>query len=56
MGAVTYINEKRDFRTFKFSLIEKFGCTQELKIRLRYARDVVDRLMTHKLSSNTKHK
>ncbi|MGU5403967.1 hypothetical protein, partial [Acinetobacter baumannii] len=28
MGAVTYINEKRDFRTFRFNLIEKYGCTE----------------------------
>lgn len=50
MGAVTYINEQRDFRTFRFSLIEKHGCANEVATRLRYARDVVDRLLTHKLT------
>jgi len=54
MGSVTYINDKRDFRTFKFNLIEKYGCSKEVSTRLRYARDVVDRLMLHKLTSNTK--
>ncbi|RWS09043.1 polo kinase 1-like protein [Dinothrombium tinctorium] len=54
MGAVTYINESRDFRTYRFSLIEKHGISKCVAVRLRYARDVVERLMSHKLSSNTK--
>lgn len=56
MGGVTYINEKRTFQTFKFDLIEKYGCGKELEMRLKYAREVVDRLMTHKLTSNAKSK
>ena len=51
MQAVTYIDEKRDFRTFKLSLIEKFGCCKELSSRLRYARTMVERLMTSKSGS-----
>ncbi len=54
MGALTYINDKRDFRTYKFNLIEKYGCSKEVFTRVRYACDVVERLMHHKLSSNTK--
>jgi len=54
MGAVTYVNDKRDFKTYKFSLIEKYGCSKEVFTRVRYACDIVDRLMHHKLSSNTK--
>ena len=53
MGAVTYINEQRDFRTFRFSLIEKHGCGSEVATRLKYARDVVDRLLTHRLTGNS---
>lgn len=51
MQAVTYIDEKRDFRTFKLSLIEKFGCCKELSSRLRYARTMVERLMSSKSGS-----
>lgn len=54
MGAVTYINEKRDFRTLRFNLIERYGCSRELFVRLRYARDIAERLMNHKLASNTR--
>lgn len=45
MGAVTYINEKREFCTYKISLIEEFGCCKELASRLRYARNMVEKLM-----------
>ncbi|XP_042336604.1 serine/threonine-protein kinase PLK1 [Sceloporus undulatus] len=48
MAAVTYINEKRDFRTYKLSLIEEFGCCKELANRLRYARTMVEKLLTSK--------
>ncbi|WAR01981.1 PLK1-like protein [Mya arenaria] len=51
LQAVTYIDEKRDFRIFKFSLIEKFGCSKELASRLRYAKTMVERLMTTKSGS-----
>ena len=51
MQAVTYIDEKRDFRIFKYSLIEKFGCNRELSSRLRYAKTMVERLMTTKSGS-----
>ncbi|XP_062612626.1 serine/threonine-protein kinase PLK1-like [Saccostrea cucullata] len=51
MQAVTYIDEKRDFHVFKLSGIEKYGCTRELASRLRYARTMVERLMTSKSGS-----
>lgn len=44
MGAVTYFDENRGFRTYRFNLIEQFGCCKELAIRLRYAREAVDKL------------
>jgi len=49
MGAVTYINEKRDFRTFRFNLIEKYGCSEAVSTRLKYARDVTERLLQKKV-------
>lgn len=51
MQAATYIDEKKDFRTFKLSLIEKFGCSKELSSRLKYARTMVERLMYSKSGS-----
>ncbi len=48
MGAATYINEKREFYTYKMSLIEEFGCCKELASRLRYARNMVEKLMACK--------
>jgi len=54
MGAVTYIDEKRDYRTFKFSLIEKYGCTKEVFTRLKYAKTIVERIMQSKISGRHK--
>uniref|UniRef100_W5MEL5 Serine/threonine-protein kinase PLK n=1 Tax=Lepisosteus oculatus TaxID=7918 RepID=W5MEL5_LEPOC len=48
MGAVTYIDEKREFRTYKLSLIEEHGCCRELASRLRYARTMVEKLLACK--------
>ncbi|XP_073504406.1 serine/threonine-protein kinase PLK1 [Phyllobates terribilis] len=44
MAAVSYIDEKREFHTYKLSLIEEFGCGKELASRLRYARTMVEKL------------
>ncbi|CAF0781193.1 unnamed protein product [Brachionus calyciflorus] len=54
MGAVTYIDEKRDYRTFKFTLIEKHGCTKEVFTRLKYAKTIVERIMQSKISGRHK--
>ncbi|KAL1005254.1 hypothetical protein UPYG_G00056700 [Umbra pygmaea] len=51
MGAVSYIDEKREFHTYKISLIEEFGCCKELASRLRYARMMVEKLLACKSSS-----
>ncbi|XP_034044771.1 serine/threonine-protein kinase PLK1 [Thalassophryne amazonica] len=48
MGAVTYIDEKRDFRTYKLSLLEEFGCSKELSSRIRYAKNMVEKLCENK--------
>ncbi|XP_010144189.1 PREDICTED: serine/threonine-protein kinase PLK1, partial [Buceros rhinoceros silvestris] len=48
MAAVSYIDEKRDFRTYKLSLIEEHGCCKELASRLRYARTMVEKLLSSK--------
>uniref|UniRef100_A0A8C6K7F7 Serine/threonine-protein kinase PLK n=1 Tax=Nothobranchius furzeri TaxID=105023 RepID=A0A8C6K7F7_NOTFU len=48
MSAVTYIDEKRDFRTYKLSLLEEFGCSKELASRIRYAKQMVEKLQDSK--------
>ncbi|XP_068445496.1 serine/threonine-protein kinase PLK1 [Clinocottus analis] len=50
MGAATYIDEKREFRTYKLSLLEEFGCSKELASRLRYAKLMVEKLIDTKPS------
>ncbi|XP_041840291.1 serine/threonine-protein kinase PLK1 [Melanotaenia boesemani] len=51
MGAVTYIDEKRDFRTYKLSLLEEFGCSKELASRMRYTKLMVENLLDSKPNS-----
>lgn len=51
MAAVTYIDEKRDFRTYRLSLLEEHGCCRELASRLRYARTMVEKLLSSKSAS-----
>ncbi|XP_071379150.1 serine/threonine-protein kinase PLK1 isoform X2 [Centroberyx affinis] len=51
MAAVTYIDEKRDFRTYKLSLLEEFGCCKELASRMRYAKLMVEKLLASKPSA-----
>uniref|UniRef100_A0A8C6SJW3 Serine/threonine-protein kinase PLK n=1 Tax=Neogobius melanostomus TaxID=47308 RepID=A0A8C6SJW3_9GOBI len=48
MGAVTYIDEKKEFRTYKLSLLEEFGCSRELASRIRYAKLMLEKLLDSK--------
>ncbi|KAL4659106.1 serine/threonine-protein kinase PLK1-like [Arapaima gigas] len=52
MGAVTYIDEQREFRTYRLSMIEEHGCSRELASRLRYARTMVEKLLAGKTSTS----
>merc|ERR1711976_818216 len=45
MGAVTYIDEKRNNRTFRFDLIQKHGCSEEVATRLQYALEKVETMI-----------
>ncbi|EYB97340.1 hypothetical protein Y032_0141g2213 [Ancylostoma ceylanicum] len=51
MGAITYIDEQRNFRVYKLSHLQTYGCTTALMSRLRYVKTMVERLMT---SSSTR--
>lgn len=52
MSAVSYIDESKNFRTFKLSMIERYGCTKDICNRLRYAKTMCERLIA-KLDSHT---
>ena len=52
MGAVTYIDEKREFHTYKLSLLEEFGCTKELASRIRYAKVMVEKILAKSASAH----
>lgn len=47
MGAVTFVTQGHEFHTYKFSLLETYGCSKSLYDRLRYARDVIEDLKKH---------
>jgi polo-like kinase 1 len=51
MGAVTFINEGKEFRTYKLSALEKYGCGKELFARLRYCRSMCERILTNPSAS-----
>ncbi|MGH0142024.1 UNVERIFIED_CONTAM: hypothetical protein FKN15_030023 [Acipenser sinensis] len=55
MAAVTFIDEKREFHTYKLSLIEEHGCCKELASRLRYARTMVEKLLAPKSTAVCKN-
>ena len=45
MGAVTYIDEKRRSRTFRFDLIKEHGCSEEISTRLQYVLEKVETMI-----------
>jgi len=51
LGAVTYIDETRKNRTYRFDLLEKFGCSPELGSRLTYAADKVNTMINSKFGT-----
>ncbi|VDD92011.1 unnamed protein product [Enterobius vermicularis] len=51
MGAASYIDQNRKFRTFKFELMASFGCSKDVFSRLKYAKSMVERLLSESLQS-----
>ena len=45
MGAVTYIDEEKRHRTFRFDLLVKYGCTADLEARLSYALEKINTML-----------
>lgn len=48
MGAVTYIDARKNFRTLKLDSIIKYGCKEDLANRIRYARLMLQKLLVTK--------
>jgi len=51
MQACTYIDEHKNFTTYKLDLLAKYGCKSVLHCRLRYAKTMVERIMRMKSAS-----
>lgn len=56
MGAVTYIDESKNFRVFRLKQLESHGCSQELLTRLEYAFSIVERLLKGRSVSSVKER
>lgn len=52
MGAVTYIDESKRFRTFPLKSIEKHGCSASIAKRLSYARKMIEQIQESERRSN----
>lgn len=53
MGAVSFIDENKNFTVYTFKLIEKYGCSEVLASRLRYAKKMLEKLyIDYKKSEN----
>eukprot|EP00106_Octopus_bimaculoides_P011074 XP_014778516.1 PREDICTED: serine/threonine-protein kinase PLK1-like isoform X1 [Octopus bimaculoides] len=56
MGAVTYIDEKRNCKTYRFLTLKENGITKDLFERLYYAKTIVDRFISRNLPLRPKSK
>uniref|UniRef100_A0A5S6QX90 Serine/threonine-protein kinase PLK n=1 Tax=Trichuris muris TaxID=70415 RepID=A0A5S6QX90_TRIMR len=51
MGAVTFLDENRNFKTYKLVQLQKYGCDADLAARLRYAKSMIERLIVRSSST-----
>ncbi|GAB1598412.1 mucin-5AC-like isoform X1 [Argonauta hians] len=56
MGAVTYIDEKRNCKTYRFLTLGEHGVTKDLFERLFYSKTIVDRFISRSLPLRPKSK
>lgn len=45
MAAVTYIDQEKNFRTYRFETIQKSGCSAGLAKNLEYAHDKINMMI-----------
>ncbi len=55
MSAVTYINENREIRTYRLPSLEQCGCSKQLFTRIKYAKNMIDRILAAKSNQNRLH-
>ncbi|CAF0938907.1 unnamed protein product [Adineta ricciae] len=55
MSAVTYINEHREIHTYRLPAVEQCGCSKQLFTRIKYAKSMMDRILTSKGNQNRIH-
>lgn len=48
MGAVSVIDEDKNFRTFRLTGLSQFGCSNDLLQRLEYVHEKISFLLTSK--------
>uniref|UniRef100_A0A1A9ZCX9 Mediator of RNA polymerase II transcription subunit 19 n=1 Tax=Glossina pallidipes TaxID=7398 RepID=A0A1A9ZCX9_GLOPL len=44
MSAVTYMDEEKNFRTYRFSTIIQYGCSKDLYQKIRYAQEKLNKI------------
>lgn len=52
MGAVSVIDEEKNFRTFRLTSLAQYGCTNDLLQRLEYVREKISFLLAPKSQMN----
>uniref|UniRef100_A0A1B0AVZ3 polo kinase n=1 Tax=Glossina palpalis gambiensis TaxID=67801 RepID=A0A1B0AVZ3_9MUSC len=45
MSAVTYMDQEKNFRTYRFSTITQHGCSKDLYQKIRYAQEKLNKLL-----------
>ncbi|CAG0890418.1 unnamed protein product [Darwinula stevensoni] len=51
VSAVTFITKSKDFRTFSFEGIKKFGCSKHLEARINYALTMINKIIEDRSGS-----
>ena len=52
MGAVSVIDEEKNFRTFRLTSLAQYGCSIDLLQRLEYVHEKISFLLTSKSQMN----
>lgn len=45
MSAVTYMDQEKNFRTYRFSTIIQHGCSKDLYQKIRYAQEKLNKML-----------
>lgn len=56
MEAVTYIDPGRQFKTYRFGLLKKYGVNELLMKRLKYAHEMIASKLLHRVRRSRTHR